>query len=128
MEGRENCNFYKKGKCMKFGDDRLCNPSNRGWLETDYGSESFKKQYGDGRKYISTSDMCEFASIFYNNYVGLTFEAIEQILKGKIVVVESYEGPIFIGYKPEIKKEKHDEFGDNWRFICHHLINLKEDL
>lgn len=88
---KPECDLYRNGKCAKLLNTRKpeCQVSNREWLDS-------LEYYDDMASFISVSDMCRRASIFGNDYIGLTIDDINRILNGEVLHISGEYG-IFIG-------------------------------
>ena len=80
------CDLYIGNRCIKFSRDDRCDPSTRDWLSGDSDVE-----------FITVDRMCRKASIFGNDFIGLTSEDIERLKTGEIIHISGEYG-IFIGF------------------------------
>lgn len=74
LEKVEDCEFYKNGRCAKFGNIRMprCGPATMMWFVERF-------------EVIEMSAVCRNDSVFGNNYFVITDEEIEALKNGKVL-------------------------------------------
>ena len=86
-------------ECKSYGKDGRCYK----WIEkgikpVTYTREDFSDpDFVDDKEFIPVEKICRVASIFGNNFIGLSDEDIERLKNGEVVHVGGEYG-IFIGY------------------------------
>lgn len=86
------CDLYTDGHCTKVRKNGACNPSSRDWLD-------------DEAEFIPVDRMCRYASIFGNDYIGLTMDDIERLKNGEILHLYGEYGT-FIGLAEVMDDER----------------------
>lgn len=87
LEKVEDCEFYRDGGCVKFGDRRIpkCKPATMEWFDEKF-------------EVIEMSAVCRNSSIFGNSYFVITDEEIEALKTGKVLFKLDEYGTV-IAYK-----------------------------
>lgn len=104
-ETREDCQFFKDGKCTKGSCLRACSPSSREWLTDRFGQMDHVDR------------MCQESSDYGNRYYAITDEDIQHLITGGILNASvGGEYMVFIGFRnaPFITREERREEISLW--------------